>query len=130
VLPLLGPSNARDAVGWVGDFYTDPEFYLIEESPWTWIVFGTRIVNVRANLLEAERLLDEAALDRYTFLREAFLQRRRSLIYDGNPPDAPAGTQQPRRKTLKEMEEELELDEAPPIAPAPPSDGSTQGTPR
>jgi phospholipid-binding lipoprotein MlaA len=125
VLPLLGPSNARDAVGWVGDYFTDPEFYLFEESPENWLVFGTRVVNVRANLLEAERLLDEAALDRYTFLREAFLQRRRSLIYDGNPPDAPGDTQTPRRKTLKELEEELELDE-PPVPPAPPSDAPPQ----
>lgn len=115
VLPILGPSNVRDAVGWVGDYYTDPEFYLITESPETWIALGTRIVNVRANLLEAERLLEQAALDRYAFLREAYLQRRRSLIYDGNVPgNEPTGQEQPRRKTLRELEEELELD---PIEP-------------
>ncbi len=125
VLPLLGPSNARDAVGWVGDYFTDPEFYLFTESPENWLVFGTRIVNVRANLLEAERLLDEVAIDRYAFVREAYLQRRRNQIYDGNPPDAPGGTQAPRRKTLKELEEELELNE-PPVPPARPSDGPPQ----
>jgi phospholipid-binding lipoprotein MlaA len=126
VLPLLGPSNARDAVGWVGDYFTDPEFYLIEEDPWTWIVFGTRVVNVRSNLLEAERLLEQAAVDRYAFLREAYLQRRRNQIYDGNPPEAAPGQDTPRRKTLKEMEEELELDE-PPAQPAPPAgEGSTR----
>jgi phospholipid-binding lipoprotein MlaA len=126
VLPLLGPSNARDAVGWVGDYFTDPEFYLIEEDPWTWIVFGTRVVNVRTNLLEAERLLEQAAVDRYSFLREAYLQRRRNLIYDGSPPDAPPGGQAPRRKTLKEMEEELELDEPPAQPPAPAGEGAMQ----
>jgi phospholipid-binding lipoprotein MlaA len=126
VLPLLGPSNARDAVGWVGDYFTDPEFYLFEEAPANWLVLGTRVVNLRANLLEAERFLDEAALDRYAFLREAYLQRRRNLIYDGNPPDAPDGTQAPRRKTLKEMEEELELDEPPVQSPAPAREGTTQ----
>jgi phospholipid-binding lipoprotein MlaA len=110
----------------VGDYFTDPEFYLIEEDPWTWIVFGTRVVNVRSNLLEAERLLEQAAVDRYSFLREAYLQRRRNLIYDGSPPDAPPGGQAPRRKTLKEMEEELELDEPPAQPPAPAGEGTMQ----
>ena len=125
VLPLLGPSNPRDAVGWVGEYFTDPEFYLIEDNPENWIVFGTRVVNVRANLLEAEELLEQAAVDRYAFLREAYLQRRQNLIHDGNPPDAP-GTEAPRRKTLKELEEELELDEVPLEPPAPGSEGAPQ----
>jgi phospholipid-binding lipoprotein MlaA len=76
--------------------------------------------------MEAERLLDEAAFDRYTFLREAYLQRRQNLIYDGKPPEAPAGTQAPRRKTLKEMEEELELDEPPVQPPAPVNERAPQ----
>jgi phospholipid-binding lipoprotein MlaA len=126
VLPLLGPSNARDAVGWVGDYFTDPEFYLIEDEPWTWIVFGTRVVNVRANLLEAERLLEQAAVDRYSFLREAYSQRRRNQIYDGNPPEPAPGARTPRRKTLKEMEQELELDEPPAPRPAPAGEGPMQ----
>ena len=122
VLPLFGPSNVRDSVGWIGDFYTDPEFYLITESPATWIFFTTRVVNVRANLLEAERLLDGVALDRYSFLREAYLQRRRNLIYDGNPPpESTPGTDAPRRKTLRELEEELGLDpDEPATTPAEP----------
>jgi phospholipid-binding lipoprotein MlaA len=124
VLPFLGPSNVRDAIGWVGDFYTDPEFFLITDSPEAWIAFGTRVVNLRANLLEAERLLEAAALDRYAFLRDAYLQRRRSLILDGNLGDeVPAGREQPRRKTLREMEEELGLEpepeEAQPASPEP-----------
>ena len=44
------------------------------------------LVNTRADLLDASRLLEEAALDHYVFLRDAYLQRRRSLIYDGSPP--------------------------------------------
>ena len=124
VLPLIGPSNGRDAVGWVGDYFTDPEFYLFEESPGNWIVFSTRIVNLRANLLEAEELLDQAAVDRYAFLREAYLQRRLNLIHDGNPPPGPPGTQAPRRKTLKELEEELDLEDVPVEPPAPGSEGA------
>jgi len=43
-------------------------------------------VDTRADLLDASRVLEEAALDKYNFVRDAFLQRRRSLIFDGNPP--------------------------------------------
>jgi len=49
-------------------------------------ITASRVVVRRADLLGASRTLEEAALDRYVFLREAFLQRRRSLIYDGRPP--------------------------------------------
>jgi phospholipid-binding lipoprotein MlaA len=45
-----------------------------------------RIVNLRANLLDAGQLLDDAAFDKYSFLRDGYLQRRRNQIYDGNPP--------------------------------------------
>jgi len=51
------------------------------------IVGAARAVDTRARLLDAEEIVDEAALDKYEFLRDAYLQRRRSLIYDGNPPD-------------------------------------------
>ena len=50
---------------------------------WLW---GTRIVSRREELLDATTVLDAAALDRYEFLRDAYLQRRRNLIYDGRPP--------------------------------------------
>jgi phospholipid-binding lipoprotein MlaA len=120
VLPLLGPSTVRDTAGLVGDYFTDPQFDLFEEYPTDWIVLGIRLVNLRANLLEAGRLLDQVALDRYAFLRDAYLQRRRSLVYDGNPPAEGGADGPPRRKTLKELEEELELDE-PAQPPAPDS---------
>ena len=111
MLPFLGPSNFRDTVGLAGDYFTDPEFYLFNHAPESYVVFGTRVVNLRANLLAIEGVLDQAALDRYAFLRDAYLQRRRNQIYDGSPPDASGEEGAPRRKTLKEMEEELGLDE-------------------
>jgi phospholipid-binding lipoprotein MlaA len=46
-----------------------------------------KVVNTRANLLGASQLLDQIALDRYSFIRDAYLARRRSQVYDGNPPD-------------------------------------------
>jgi phospholipid-binding lipoprotein MlaA len=48
----------------------------------------TRATSKRADLLDASRILEEAALDKYVFQRDAYLQRRRSLIHDGNPPRA------------------------------------------
>ena len=85
MLPLLGPSNARDTIGSAVQIYADPLRHLdnvrVRNS-----LAGLRFVNARANLLDAERVLDEAALDPYTFLRDAYIQQRRSLVYDGNPP--------------------------------------------
>ena len=49
-----------------------------------------QIINTRANLLGATRVIDDIALDKYTFVRDAYLQRRRSLTFDGDAPDAPA----------------------------------------
>jgi phospholipid-binding lipoprotein MlaA len=86
VLPILGPSNARDAVGWVGDFYAWPVTYVDEEDgPRTFLV-ALRVVSARAELLAASSILETAALDRYAFVRDAYLQRRRNQIYDGKPP--------------------------------------------
>jgi phospholipid-binding lipoprotein MlaA len=85
VIPLLGPSDVRDALGKVVDFETDPLAYV---RPVTWVYVGgaVRLVDTRANLLQASDLLEGAALDRYSFTRDAYLQHRRSVVYDGNPP--------------------------------------------
>jgi phospholipid-binding lipoprotein MlaA len=85
VLPLLGPSSARDVVGWVGDIYAWPPTYIKSEGTRN-IVVGVRYVTLRADLLEATRILETAALDPYEFVRDAYLQRRRNLVYDGKPP--------------------------------------------
>ncbi len=85
VLPFFGPSSGRDAVGRVGDFYIDVATYVDPTSARNWM-WGTRIVSRREELLDATTVLDAAALDRYEFLRDAYLQRRRNLIYDGKPP--------------------------------------------
>jgi phospholipid-binding lipoprotein MlaA len=49
-----------------------------------------RATGKRADLLDASRILEEAALDKYVFQRDAYLQRRRGLIHDGNPPREPS----------------------------------------
>lgn len=85
VLPFLGPSDARDTVGTAFDIYTDPvsNHTPVDERN---SAAALRLVSRRADLLGASRLLEQAALDRYAFLRDAYLQRRRSLVYDGRPP--------------------------------------------
>ncbi|MGH8622982.1 MAG: MlaA family lipoprotein [Burkholderiales bacterium] len=85
VLPFLGPSSARDTVGWVGDFYAWPISY-VEDDGTRYILIGMRVITLRADLLEATRILETAALDPYEFVRDAYLQRRRNLVYDGKPP--------------------------------------------
>ncbi len=54
-----------------------------------------RAVEARANVLRAGNVLDQAALDKYTFSRDVFLQYRRAEIYDGNPPDTEAAPPEP-----------------------------------
>jgi phospholipid-binding lipoprotein MlaA len=85
VLPLLGPSTARDAPAKV----VDPSWYYntwINNDRIYWSQWVLDKVRTRANLFQAEGVLDEAALDKYSFIRDAWLQRRRSMVYDGNPP--------------------------------------------
>ncbi len=89
VLPILGPSTLRDGFSLlVVDWHGDPLWY-VGNIPTRNELVGTRLVDGRANLLDASRLAEEAALDRYAYLRSAYLQRRRSLVYDGNPPREP-----------------------------------------
>ncbi|MDP1680308.1 MAG: VacJ family lipoprotein [Burkholderiales bacterium] len=85
MLPLLGPSNVRDTVGLVAYYKLDPVLNL-NHIPTRNTLGALRVIDRRARLLDAEKVLDEAALDPYTFLRDAYIQQRRSLIYDGNPP--------------------------------------------
>ena len=85
VLPILGPSSLRDTVGWVGDFYAWPPTYIEHERTRN-IVLITRVVSGRAELLATSSILETAALDPYAFVRDAYLQRRRNLVYDGKPP--------------------------------------------
>jgi phospholipid-binding lipoprotein MlaA len=85
ILPLLGSSTLRDGLGTGVDIYLDPMGEIRPINLRNSLIV-VRATNVRADLLEASRILEEAALDKYVFQRDAYLQRRRSLIYDGRPP--------------------------------------------
>jgi phospholipid-binding lipoprotein MlaA len=86
VIPFLGPSTVRDGIGLIGDWKTDPLTYL-EPTRHRNAAYGLFFVNRRAELLSASKILEVAALDPYEFVRDAYLQRRRNMVYDGNPPD-------------------------------------------
>jgi len=102
VLPFFGPSNVRDGFSRLAiDWHGDPLWY-VGNIPTRNQLIGARIVDDRANLLDVSRLAEEAALDHYAYVRDAFMQRRRSQIYDGDPPpesnpdkssDSDAGTE-------------------------------------
>ena len=102
VLPLLGPSTLRDTVALPVDMKGDLLGQLPDSSARTGLR-TTRVVDQRANLLEASRVLDQAALDRYTFVRDAHLQRRRGA------PEATVKTSEP--------EERYDLPEVAPAKP-------------
>jgi phospholipid-binding lipoprotein MlaA len=85
VLPVFGPRTTRDAVGLVLDIVADPISNIGNVATRNSLV-ALRIVDDRATLLPADKVIEEAALDKYSYLRDAYLQRRRSLIHDGNPP--------------------------------------------
>jgi phospholipid-binding lipoprotein MlaA len=85
VLPLFGPSSVRDGIGFGVDAYA-ALINRFENVAFRNSMGGLQLIETRATLLPTQRLLDEA-LDKYLLVRDSFLQRRRNLVYDGNPPD-------------------------------------------
>ena len=85
--PLVGPRTVRDTGGLIVDIYTDPPWYTINKSVATRnSLVALRFIDVRASLLPSDKVVDEAALDKYASVRDAYLQRRRNQIFDGSPP--------------------------------------------
>lgn len=83
-LPIVGPNSVRDTPDIASSLLTNPLFYVTSTVLYPVTALG--VINKRAEVLEATRLRDEAAVDPYIFTREAYLQRRNYLIHDGNPP--------------------------------------------
>lgn len=84
-LPVFGPRTVRDTFGLAVDLAVDPVKQIDHVATRNSAVF-VRFVDVRASLLPSDKVVEEAALDKYSYIRDAYLQRRRSQIYDGRPP--------------------------------------------
>jgi phospholipid-binding lipoprotein MlaA len=99
VWPLLGPSSVRDSIALPLDTAVTPAV-AFNDGGARYSLTALQIINTRANLLGATRVLDDIALDKYNFLRDAYLQRRRSLVFDGNdpPPEDPTEPEAPAAK--------------------------------
>jgi len=87
VLPLLGPSTLRDTAALPVDMKASPSAIAFKEVRDQNGATVLSIINTRTKLLNASKVLDDIALDRYILLRDAYLSRRRSQVYDGDPPD-------------------------------------------
>jgi phospholipid-binding lipoprotein MlaA len=99
VLPLFGPSTFRDAAGFGVDQYANPMTYA--EPRARNVLWGVDFVSTRARFLNATDLLEEAALDKYLFVRDAWLARRQSKLDEDKPevlPDYEAGQGADRNK--------------------------------
>ena len=89
VLPFFGPSNVRDAFGTVADLESDYLFRFLPDVAVRNSVTGLRVVNARNTYYEAGDLLDGAAIDKYSFMRDAYIQRREYQINEGRDGEEP-----------------------------------------
>jgi phospholipid-binding lipoprotein MlaA len=88
VWPLLGPSTARDTLGRPLDLAWSHSL-VINDTGVNVSLSALNLIDTRASLLSASRVVDGLAFDKYTFIRDAYIARRRNLVYDGNPPELP-----------------------------------------
>lgn len=101
VIPLVGPSTPRGVVGMAGDTLSNPINWV---SPVA-IPYGTgtlKTIDTRADLLSATKIMDQASVDRYEFIRNAYFQDRNYKIHDGNPP--PSAEDDALEKEMDELE--------------------------
>jgi phospholipid-binding lipoprotein MlaA len=85
VLPLFGARTLRDAAALPLDWRASLQS-LPREPRVRWSLSGLDTIQTRAGLLDATNLVDQVAIDKYSFVRDSHLSRRRSLVYDGDPP--------------------------------------------
>jgi phospholipid-binding lipoprotein MlaA len=85
VLPIFGPSTLRDALATPIDIQGNAA-QQFNDSATRNVLTGLRVMDVRSGLLESLDVVKAAALDPYSFIRDAYLQKRENDVYDGNPP--------------------------------------------
>lgn len=86
VLPIIGPRNIRDGVGFAVDWVTNPIYYRIGDNKYGWTMWILRYVDRRSDMLRSQKAFESAAIDPYVFTRDSYMQRRKYLVYDGSPP--------------------------------------------
>lgn len=89
VLPFFGPSNVRDTFGTVADLESDYLFKYVKDVGLRNSITGLRVINARNTYYEAGDLLDGAAIDKYSFMRDAYIQRRQYQINEGRDDEEP-----------------------------------------
>jgi phospholipid-binding lipoprotein MlaA len=89
VLPFFGPSSVRDTFGTVADLESDYLFAYVKDIGLRNSITGLRVVNARNTYYEAGDLLDGAAIDKYSFMRDAYIQRREYQINEGRDDKEP-----------------------------------------
>ena len=87
VLPVFGPSTLRDALAFPVDMQGNVTNSLADEATRNGLL-AVRLIDQRAGLLKAVDAIKASSLDPYSFVRDAYLQKRRNDIYDGNPPSS------------------------------------------
>jgi phospholipid-binding lipoprotein MlaA len=87
VLPILGPSTLRDGLTLPVDYQGDATRQFSDQATRSSLT-AVRIVDVRASLLKTVDTVKEASLDPYSFVRDAYLQKRENDVHDGNPPSS------------------------------------------
>ncbi|KMY86009.1 Nucleoside ABC transporter, periplasmic nucleoside-binding protein [Candidatus Paraburkholderia calva] len=88
VIPLLGPSSIRDSTTWLVDWRVNPISYA-DDDYIRWPLYGLNFISARADLIGATDLLSQAALDKYAFVRNAYMQRRQYLLTGGDASTLP-----------------------------------------
>ena len=120
VWPLFGPSSVRDSVGLPFDLMASPSS-VINDGASKFEIGTLQLVNKRANLLGATRVLDDIALDKYTFVRDAYLARVREPGRPGLYPDHDDGGSDADRNPLKPAPAAPAEAASAPVAPAAPA---------
>ncbi len=92
VLPFIGASSPREALGLLGDALFNPLTYVsffggFAANAATAAATGVDVTDTRSDIMQSEKIINEASVDRYDFVKNAYLQRRDYLVYDGNPPE-------------------------------------------
>lgn len=92
VLPFIGASSPREALGLIGDALFNPLTYVsffggFAANAATAAATGVDVTDTRSDIMQSEKIVDEASVDRYDFVKNAYRQRRDYLVFDGNPPE-------------------------------------------